>query len=84
MKLRMLYFAQLRERFAVDCEIIEVPASLDVSGLLSYLRGRGGVWKDALAESQKVCVAVDQKMVPASYPLSPGVEVALFQPVTGG
>ena len=50
----------------------------------AWLRGRGPVWAEALAETRAVRVAVDQVSGDADTAVRDGAEVAYFPPVTGG
>lgn len=85
MKLRILYFASLRESLGVDREEVEVPAGVaDAGSLRAWLRERGGRWAEQLAEQRAVRVAVDRSVARADTPISDGAEVAFFPPVTGG
>lgn len=85
MKLRMLYFARLREVFGVSQETLELPAgSHAVSGLLACLRARGGVWAEELAEGRAFRLAVNQDIATPEATLADNDEVAIFPPVTGG
>lgn len=85
MKLRLLYFARLRETLGLASEHVEVPAEVGrVSDLLAWLRGRGGAWAEQLAEGRAFRVAVNQDMADADTPLVAEAEVAIFPPVTGG
>ena len=83
MKLRILYFARLRERFGVAEEGIEF-AGASVADLLAVLQARGGVWAEELAAGRAFRVAVDQDLVALDAVLHDGAEVAIFPPVTGG
>lgn len=83
MKLRMLYFARLRERFGVGEESLSFEGS-SVAGLLAVLRARGGVWAEELAPGKAFRVAVNQDLAAPDTPLHEGAEVAIFPPVTGG
>ncbi len=82
--LNILYFARLRETFAMEKESLNVPATATVAGLLIELRARGGVWADALGVDKRWRVAVNQNMAEIDTPLKSGDEVAIFPPVTGG
>jgi molybdopterin synthase sulfur carrier subunit len=85
MRVRILYFASLRESLGVDREEIELPAEVaDAAGLRAWLRQRGGPWAEVLAEQRAVRVAVNQSMAAPGTPLAQGAEVAFFPPVTGG
>ena len=85
MKLRLLYFARLREAFERSGEEVELPASIrDVGGLVEWLRARGGAWSAELAAGRAFRIAVDQNMATLHTTLRSGAEVAIFPPVTGG
>ena len=85
MKLRLLYFARLREAFGCDGEQVIVPAGInDVAALLEWLRLRGGSFAAELAPGRAYRVAVDQQMAGPHTRLHDDAEVAVFPPVTGG
>jgi sulfur-carrier protein len=84
-KVKVLFFANLRERVGTGAEMVDLPDSAStVAGLRLYLMKRGGAWHDVLADMKVVRVAVNQDMAAANAPLNPGDEVAFFPPVTGG
>ena len=83
MKLRVLYFARLRERFGVAEETLEL-AGATAADLIAQLQQRGGVWAEELAAGRAFRVAVDQDIVSLDTPLPEHAEVAIFPPVTGG
>jgi molybdopterin synthase sulfur carrier subunit len=85
MKVKVLFFAALREQLGTGGEEIELPAGIGtVAALRSHLRSRGGAWQLALADGKLVRAAVNQDMVPPTTALKGGDEVAFFPPVTGG
>jgi sulfur-carrier protein len=85
MKVKVLFFAALREQLGTGGEEIELPAGVGtVAALRSHLRSRGGAWQLALADGKLVRAAVNQDMVPPTTALKGGDEVAFFPPVTGG
>ena len=85
MKLRVLYFAALRERVGRSQEAVDAPAGINtVAQLRAWLAQRGEPWQEAFAETRRVRVAVDQAMVEESHGLHEDAEVAFFPPVTGG
>jgi len=85
MKIKILYFAGLREQLGSPGEDLDAaPAVTTVAGLRTVLMGRGGVWKTALAQGRALRVAVNQEMAQPATPIKPGDEVAFFPPVTGG
>jgi molybdopterin converting factor subunit 1 len=83
MKLRVLYFARLRERFGVAEETLEF-AGATAADLVAALQARGGVWAEELAAGRAFRVAVNQNIVALDAALPDGSEVAIFPPVTGG
>ena len=84
-KIRILYFASLREKVGKDAEEFELPAGVaTVAALRSHLRGRGGLYESAFAEKTLLRAAVNQDMVQPAAAVKPGDEVAFFPPVTGG
>ena len=85
MKVKVLLFANLRERVGQSVEVVEIPDSAStVAGLRIHLMKRGGAWQEILSDMKVVRVAVNQDMAAANAPLNPGDEVAFFPPVTGG
>jgi molybdopterin synthase sulfur carrier subunit len=85
MKVKVLYFAGIREKLGKDAEEIELPSGVStVAGLRSHLRLRGGAWADALAEGRLLRSAVNQDMAQPAAAIKAGDEVAFFPPVTGG
>jgi sulfur-carrier protein len=85
MKLRVLYFASIREKIGKDAEEIELPAGVaTVAALRAHLRARGGAWAEAMAEGKALRAAVNQDMAQPAAAIKAGDEVAFFPPVTGG
>ena len=83
MKLRVLYFARLRERFGLAEEDIELNG-VTAADLVAQLQARGGVWAEELAAGRAFRVAVNQDVVALDASLPDNAEVAIFPPVTGG
>ena len=85
MKVRVLFFASLKEQLGKDVEEIEVPAGIGtVAALRTHLMQRGGDWQTVFAEKKLVRAAVNQEMAQAGAAIKAGDEVAFFPPVTGG
>lgn len=85
MRLRVLYFAALRERVGCAEESVEVPDHVRAVGQLQrWLAARGEPWASAFAETRRVRAAVDQAMAGDAATLHEDAEVAFFPPVTGG
>lgn len=83
MKVRVLYFASLREQIGKPAEDIAWTSGT-VEDLKKALRAKGGAYEKALAGKVLVRAAVNQEMAPADAPVKAGDEVAFFPPVTGG
>jgi molybdopterin synthase sulfur carrier subunit len=85
MKVKVLFFAGLRERLGTAAEEIELPAGVNtVAALRSHLKSRGGAYENAFSDKALVRTAVNQDMVQAGARIKAGDEVAFFPPVTGG
>jgi molybdopterin converting factor subunit 1 len=83
MKLRVLYFARLRERFGLAEETLDF-AGATAADLVAELQARGGVWAEELAAGRAFRMAVNQDVVALDTALPDHAEVAIFPPVTGG
>ncbi len=83
MKVHMLYFARLRERFGMADENLEL-AGTTAADLVAQLQARGGIWAEELAAGRAFRVAVNQDIVTLDAVLPDNAEVAIFPPVTGG
>jgi molybdopterin synthase sulfur carrier subunit len=84
MKVKILFFASLREALGVGSESLSLTAEIRTVGALrDSLAARGGVWS-ALVTTRNLRVAVNQQMVGPDALLKAGDEVAFFPPVTGG
>ncbi len=85
MKVRLLFFAAVKEKLGRDAEEIDLPAGVaTVAALREHLGARGGAYAEVFAGKKLLKAAVNQDMVPASAPVRAGDEVAFFPPVTGG
>lgn len=89
MKIRLLFFASLRERLGSSGETLELPGDVQTVGQLrQWLLARGGVWAEVFAVPASgrgvLRAAVQQEMAADDTPLTEGAEVAFFPPVTGG
>ena len=85
MKVKVLFFAALREQLGTSAEEIELPAGVGtVAALKNHLMERGGAYGRALGGKALIRIAVNQDMVQPSARIKAGDEVAFFPPVTGG
>ena len=84
MKVKVLFFASLREQLGAG-EDLELPSGVATVGALrEHLSARGGAFQKALAGKALVRAAVNQEMVQPSAAIHAGDEIAFFPPVTGG
>ncbi len=85
MQIHLKFFASLREAVGTGSESVSLPADVTTAGQVrDYLRARGGVWAEALADGKALRIALNQQMTDAAAPLTDGCELAFFPPVTGG
>jgi len=84
-RIKLLFFASLREQLGIAGEELDLPAEVSTVGALrAHLRQRGPAWQAALAEGRLVRTALNQSMAAPSATIAAGDEVAFFPPVTGG
>ncbi|HEY5551458.1 MAG TPA: molybdopterin converting factor subunit 1 [Opitutaceae bacterium] len=79
LKVRLQYFASLRERRGLSREEL-VTAAATPAGLYAELSGRHGF----MLPAERVRVAVNGEFAEFSQPLKDGDEVAFIPPVAGG
>jgi molybdopterin synthase sulfur carrier subunit len=85
MNIQLRFFASVREALKVTQESVTVPAHVKTVGdVRAFLRERGGVWAEVLADGRSLRMAYNQEMTEADTPIAEGSEVAFFPPVTGG
>jgi len=84
-KVRLLFFAALREQLGTAGEEIELPAGVTtLAGVREHLRARGGNFEKVFSGRALVRMAVNQEMAQPAASVKAGDEVAFFPPVTGG
>lgn len=84
MKVKVLFFASLREALGVSTEVIELPAGIiSVGELRDHLAARGAPWT-VMTTTKNLRAAVNQQMAGPDALVQGGDEVAFFPPVTGG
>ena len=85
MKVKVLFFAGLREQLGTSAEEVELPTGVStVAGLRNHLMQRGGAWQSVFGDKKLVRVAVNQDMAQPVSSIKAGDEIAFFPPVTGG
>lgn len=83
MKVRVQYFAQLKELLDCTHEEVELEQGNTIADLLNQLRQQEK-WQQAERELPQIRVAVDLEFVEADCVITPDSEIAFFPPVTGG
>lgn len=81
--IKLLFFAQLREKLGCTSLDHPLPTVATVGGLRAELIARGEPWSEVFAD-KNVLAAVNQRMAKDNAAISEGDEVAFFPPVTGG
>ena len=83
MKIRLRYFASVREALATGSEVFDCNATT-VGELRDALVARGGAYAQVLAGGRSLRAALNQTLADDATVLSEDCEVAFFPPVTGG
>ncbi len=83
MKIRLRYFASLREALGQG-ETLDVADGTTVATLRDTLIARGEPHAGALRRGRALRAAVNQQMCAEDVVLVDGAELAFFPPVTGG
>jgi molybdopterin synthase sulfur carrier subunit len=85
MKIKLRFFASVREALGTSNEAVDLPEDVKTVGAVrDFLIARGGAWAEALGRERALRMAFDQVMCEPDTPLTEGGEVAFFPPVTGG
>ena len=81
MRLRVRYFASIREFTGVKEEQLEVPEGSTAESLKKRVQGLHTTLKD---QDYNILIAVNGSFIEPTRVLRQGDEVALFPPVSGG
>ena len=87
MKIKLFYFARLKESLKYSTEDLELADSdtpWTILKLKAFLAKRGDVWGQMLMGKLKVRAAINHELVHDDAAIVDGDEVAFFPPVTGG
>jgi molybdopterin synthase sulfur carrier subunit len=84
-RVRLLYFAWVREKIGRGEEVVELPEHAHtVADLVEWLKSRGPEYESAFLRPQTVRAAVDKAHVKPEASIRGAAEIAFFPPVTGG
>ena len=85
MRVKLLYFAWVREKTGKAEEDVDLPAGVDtVAELVAWLKQRGPEYTEAFRRAEVIRAAIDRRHVRAGAPIAGASEIAFFPPVTGG
>lgn len=85
MRVKLLYFAWVREKVGKAEEQIELPAGIGtIAELVAWLKQRGPEYAEAFQRSEVIRAAVDRTHVRPAASIVGATEIAFFPPVTGG
>lgn len=83
MKLRLRYFASIREALGAE-QTIEVSAGITVGEIRDALIAGGDPYAQVLARGRLLRCALNQQLCGDDAVVGEGAELAFFPPVTGG
>ncbi|KQZ62969.1 molybdopterin synthase sulfur carrier subunit [Rhizobium sp. Root149] len=85
MKVKLVYFAWVRERIDKPEEEIDIPEAV-VTGrdLLNHLKTLGEEYEAALQYPEVIRLAINQEHVDHDEPITGAREIGIFPPMTGG
>ncbi len=85
MRVRIVYFAWVRERIDKTEEELDMPDTVVTAGdLLNHLKTLGEGYEAALQYPHVIRVAVNQEHVDHDEPIAGAREIGIFPPMTGG
>ena len=85
MRVKLVYFAWVRERVGLTDEEVELPeGTATIADLVRWLKGRGEEYASAFENEAVVRAAIDHSHVKPDASLAGAREIAFFPPMTGG
>lgn len=85
MKIRVCFFAGIREAVGVEEECFELPSNIkNLEQLRDWYVTRGEPWSSALSPTRAVRAALNHQMCDWDVLIMANSEIAFFPPVTGG
>jgi molybdopterin synthase sulfur carrier subunit len=85
MRVKLLYFAKVKELVGLDNEVIDLPSSvMTFEDLKHYLILRGAPWPELFLRKNATRCALNQNLMNSNFNIEAGSEIAFFPPITGG
>jgi sulfur-carrier protein len=85
MRIKLLYFAWVREKTGKAEEEVDLPAGVaTIAELVEWLKQRGPEYAEAFQRSEVIRAAIDRTHARPSASIRGAAEIAFFPPVTGG
>lgn len=85
MRVKLVYFAWVRERIGYAEEALDIPDSVKTAGeLITYLSSLGENYEAAFEFPKAIRVAVNQEHIDHSESILDATEIGIFPPMTGG
>ena len=85
MRLRLVYFAWVRERIGRADETLDIPDSVRTVGdLIAHLSTLGEEYAAAFEFPKVIRAAINEELVEHDEPIAGAREIGLFPPMTGG
>ncbi len=85
MKVKLVYFAWVREQIGKPGEVLDVPEEIvRVGDLLAFLKGLGEEYATALAHDRVIRVAINHEHADHDDSIVGAEEIGIFPPMTGG
>ena len=84
-KVKLVYFAWVRERIGKTDEEVELPSGVTtVADLIGWLSRRGEEYAHAFENPKVIRTAIDRSHVRPEAAIAGAKEIAFFPPMTGG
>ena len=85
MKVKILYFAKIKELVGFDNEVIDLPSNvITFNELKNYLTLRGAPWSEIFLPENATRCALNYNLMNSNFTIEAGSEIAFFPPITGG
>lgn len=85
MRVKLLYFAWVREKTGKAEEQVDLPAGVEtIAELIAWLQQQGPEYAEAFRRSEVIRAAIDRTHAPRGASIAGASEIAFFPPVTGG